>query len=105
MPLYTITYQHPDEAGWERHIIPHVSWLQARLKDGSLLASGPFTNAAVKSAMLIMTAPDRASLDALIARDPFAEEGLIEAMTIEQWDPIFGTFNDLSSMPGQLQGD
>ena len=55
--------------------------------------------------MLIIGAPDRTSLDQLIATDPFAEHSLIANMTINQWDPIFGAFNDRSSMPGQMQGD
>lgn len=112
MPLYAVTYEHPDEAGWQQHLRPHILWLQERLKDGSLLASGPFSDSTVKSgvksgvksALLILSAADRAALDALIASDPFAAEGLIENMAVREWDPIFGAFNDRSSMPGQMQG-
>ncbi|HEX8239493.1 MAG TPA: YciI family protein [Allosphingosinicella sp.] len=99
MPRFVVTYEHPDEGGWQRHLMPHVAWLQERLKDGSLLASGPFSDSPVKAALLIMDVPDRSTLDALIATDPFATEGLIENMTIREWDPIFGTFNNRSSMP------
>jgi uncharacterized protein YciI len=105
MPLYAVTYEHPDEDGWRQYLMPHVQWLQDRVKDGSLLASGPFSDLAVKSALLIMNAPDRVALDSMIASDPFAEQGLIENITIHRWDPIFGAFNDLSSMPGQKQGN
>lgn len=103
MPIYAVTYEHPDEDGWKLHVMPHVAWLQDRVKDGSLLASGPFAASSVKSALLIMSAPDRPSLDRLIAGDPFARERLIENMAIREWDPIFGIFNDRSSMPGQMQ--
>lgn len=99
MPLFVITYEHPDEEGWRRYVMPHVAWLRDRLEDGSLLASGPFAESPVKAALLVMDAPDRASLDALIATDPFAMEGLIENMAVRAWDPIFGAFNDRSSMP------
>lgn len=104
MPLFAVTYEHPDEEGWKRHVIPHVGWLQDRLKDGTLLASGPFSGTPVRSALLIMSAPDRAALDGLIASDPFAEHGLIENMSVSEWDPIFGAFNEQSTMPGQMQG-
>lgn len=104
MPLFVVSYAHPNEEGWKRHVVPHVVWLQNRLQDGSLVASGPFTDTTVKSAMLIMNAPDRAALDALIASDPFAEQGLIESMSVNAWDPIFGVFNGRSSLPGQMQG-
>lgn len=102
MPLFAVKYEHPNEDGWKQHVMPHVIWLQNRLKDGSLLASGPFMDTAVKSALLIMDAPDRAALDRLIASDPFAEHGLIENMIVSEWDPIFGMFNARSTMPGQM---
>jgi len=104
MPLFVVTYDHPNEDGWKLHVMPHVVWLQERLADGSLLASGPFTDTAVKSALLIMSAADRPTLEGLIARDPFAEHGLIDHMTVNEWNPIFGAFNDRSNMPGQTQG-
>jgi uncharacterized protein YciI len=104
MPLYAITYEHPNEVGWREHVMPHVAWLQDRLADGSLLASGPFNGEANKAALLIMSAPDKRALASIIASDPFSIEGLIENMTVREWDPIFGAFNDQSSMPGQMQG-
>jgi hypothetical protein len=103
MPLYVVTYEHPDEEGWRQHVMPHVAWLKERLKDSSLLASGPFTDAPVKGALLVMAAPDRAALDALIATDPFAVENLIENMIVREWDPIFGRFNDQSTMPRRVK--
>ena len=105
MPIYVVSYQHPDEDGWKQYVLPHIAWLQARLKDGSLLASGPQSDRVTKSALLIMCAASRKVLESLIATDPFAIQGLIENMTIDKWDPIFGTFNNLSSMPGHMQGD
>ena len=104
MALDVVTYQHPDEDGWKRHMVPHIAWLQDRLKDGSLLASGPVTDVPVRSALLIVKAADRPSLELLISSDPFAQHGLIENMTVSEWDPIFGLFNDRSSMAGLLQG-
>ncbi len=70
MPIYAITYDHPDEEGWKQHLMPHIAWLKDRVQDGALLASGPF-----------------------------AIEGLIANMTVREWDPIFGAFNTHSSMP------
>ncbi len=103
MAIYAVTYRHPDEGGWRRHVGPHVAWLQDRLADGSLLASGPMLGGEIKSALLIFSAPDRRSLEAMIATDPFAVEGLIDALVVSEWDPIFGAFNDRSSLPGELQ--
>ncbi len=102
MTLYLVTYDHPDAEGWARHLLPHAGWLQDRLADGSLLASGPVVGASERTAVLILVAPDRAALDALVATDPFAIENLIADLNVREWDPIFGAFNDRSSRPGQF---
>ena len=104
VPLYVVTYDHPDDTGWQAHVLPHIAWLQGRLRDGALVASGPFDGNEPRSAMLVMSAPDRSALEAIVATDPFAVHGLIENMTVRAWDPIFGAFNAASSRPGQLQG-
>lgn len=104
MPIYIVTYEHPDDAGWAVHVMPHVAWLKKCAADGSLLASGPCEGTAVKSAMLLLKAAERPALDALIATDPFAIEGLIANMTVQVWDPIFGAFNQHSSMPQAATG-
>jgi hypothetical protein len=32
-------------------------------------------------------------VEAVVSRDPFAREGLIENLTILEWDPLFGIFS------------
>ncbi len=98
MAIYSVTYEHPDEDGWRNYVLPHLSWLQECVVNGSLLASGPLQGEVVRPALLIMSAPDRSALDAVIATDPFAQHGLIENMAVHEWDPIFGAFKDKSSM-------
>jgi hypothetical protein len=98
--LFMVTYTHPDEAGWQRHVMAHVGWLQDQVAAGHVIASGPLPAEADKAALLIMAAQDEAALRALIATDPFALEGLIDTLVIKPWDPIFGCFNAQSSMPG-----
>lgn len=97
MALYVVTYVHPNEQGWNKHVFAHVLYLQDLLKAGVLLASGPFVGTAVKSAMLVMSAANLEELLGVIAKDPFAIEGLIEDMTVTEWDPIFGAFAGKSS--------
>ncbi|WP_180899181.1 YciI family protein [Martelella soudanensis] len=46
----------------------------------------------IRSGFLIFTVPDRAKVEALVAADPFAVAGLIENVTITEWDPLFGAF-------------
>ncbi len=92
MTTYVVTYTHPDEAGWTAHVGPHVDWITEQVDRGVLRASGPFAGTPVRSAMLIIDAPDRPCLNAIIASDPFAIEGLIEDLTVTEWEPIFGAF-------------
>ena len=99
MPLFVVTYTHPDEAGWQAQLMPHIEYLRALVDDGVLRASGPLPEAQIKSALLILAASDRAELDSIVARDPFAAHGLIADMTVREWDPIFGAFNADSSLP------
>lgn len=109
MAVFAVRFEHPDAAGWQARLGPHIRWLQDRLRDGSLLASGPLPGTAAAggsdSAMLIVEAADRAAVEAMIATDPFAIQGLIANLRIDAWDPIFGAFNARSSRPGQLQPD
>ncbi len=104
MNLFIITYSHPDIVGWQQHLMAHIGWLQDRLADGSLIASGPFRDdAATHEAMLIMQAASAEAAQALIETDPFMIEGLVAGLSIRAWDPIFGAFNAQSTMAGQLQ--
>lgn len=42
MSLYVVTYEHPDEAGWQAQLAPHIGYLQDLLAEGVLCASGAF---------------------------------------------------------------
>lgn len=95
--FFVVTMTHPDGDGWARHVMPHVDYLKALVARGKLRASGPAKGLGLRAGLLIFTVADRAELDALIADDPFAREGLIEALTVIEWDPLFGAFAGESS--------
>ena len=97
MAIFVVTYTHPNKDGWSKHVLPHALYLQELLKSGMLLASGPFVGGKTKSAMLNMSGANRQEILDAIAKDPFEIEGLIEGMTVTEWDPIFGAFESLSS--------
>ena len=42
----------------------------------------------------------------MIDDDPFAQKGVISALTVEEWDPLFGLLADYSSKqsPADLAG-
>ena len=93
MAFFMITYAHHDEARWREHrSCAHIAWLRDRVADGSLKASGPLIDKPGREAMLVMLAEDRQAVLDLIETDPFKIEGLVDDMTVTEWDPIFGAF-------------
>ena len=98
MKFFVVTMTHPIGDGWGLHVMPHVEYLQGLVAQGKLRASGPATGLPLRAGLLIFKVEDRAELDALIAADPFAIEGLIDELTIVEWDPMFGPFAAESSL-------
>ncbi|MBB5159841.1 YciI family protein [Saccharopolyspora phatthalungensis] len=97
MSFFLVHYSHPDEQGWAQHLEPHLDWLLDRLQDGSLVASGPTVGTDVRSALLLVKAPDRDAAQAIIDTDPFMIEGQVADLWISEWDPYFGVFHNESS--------
>lgn len=79
------------------YLADHVSFLKGLLADGTLVASGPLQGTDVVTGFLIIDALDEHNVRAIVARDPFAVNGIIDALEVVQWDPVFGAFHDRSS--------
>ena len=97
MAFFLVTMTHPDGEGWGRHVMPHVQYLQELIEVGKIRASGPVTGLGKRAGFIIMTVDDREEVEHLIAADPFAIEGLIDEITILEWDPMFGSLADDAS--------
>ena len=80
MAFYLVTMTHNNLDGWTQHLQSHIAFLRQMLEEGSLRASGPLPEAPVRGGFLIVKADTRAAVDALIARDPFSTEGLIDGL-------------------------
>ena len=92
MKFFVVTMSHPDGPEWGQHVMPHVEYLKGLIVAGKLCASGPVIGGDLRAGLLLFTVEDRTELDALIAADPFAIEGLIEELTVTEWNPMFGAF-------------
>ncbi|MGV9734058.1 YciI family protein [Rhodococcus aetherivorans] len=101
MPLFLVTYVHPDPEGWKAHLGPHLEWIAAQVESGALRASGPTFAGDTRSAALIFHSPDRVTLESTLAADPFVEHGQVSELAIAQWDPIFGSLNEDSTQRGR----
>lgn len=92
MKFFVVTMTHPDGPEWGQHVMPHVEYLNGLIEVGKLRASGPVVGSTLRAGLLLFTVENRAKLDALIAADPFAIEGLIAELTVTEWNPLFGAF-------------
>ncbi|WP_165839651.1 YciI family protein [Rhodococcus sp. Eu-32] len=103
MAVFVVTYLHSDLDGWNNYLAPHLDWIAQHLETNKLLASGPSTSdsGTNRTALLVVEAENRAVLDDFLATDPYAEHGQVNAMTVTEWDPIFGTLNAHSSRSGE----
>jgi hypothetical protein len=97
MGIYVVRMEHPDGEGWNRHVLAHVRYLKGLIAQGRLLASGPLKGTSLRAGFLIMVADNRQQVEAMVDDDPFTKEGLICALTIEEWDPLFGMLAEKSS--------
>ncbi|WP_298691928.1 YciI family protein [uncultured Sphingomonas sp.] len=102
MSFFIVTMTHPDGEAWRTHLAAHVEYLNLLVADGTLKASGPLKRISKRSDFLIFLAKDEGDVRALVDKDPFGIEGLIETLSIIEWDPLFGQFANESS--GQLAG-
>jgi uncharacterized protein YciI len=90
MPTYAVRYTY-DERDDVRDVFraEHRAYLSELADRGTLLVSGPFADGA-PGALLVFRADDRAVVDALLAADPFAREGLVADADVRAWELVLG---------------
>ena len=99
MAFFLVTMTHPDGEGWGRHVIAHVDYLRGLIDQGKIRASGPVSGLGKRAGFIIMTVDDLDEARRLVDADPFTIEGLVDELTIVEWDPMFGAFSRDPSRP------
>lgn len=90
MAIFAVRYTYDQRADVRDAVRPeHRDYLRGLADAGSLHGSGPFADGE-PGALLVLDAPDRAALDALLAADPFAREGLIGRTDVREWSLLIG---------------
>lgn len=97
MSIFIARMEHPEGPLWNTYVIEHIEYLKVLIEQGHLLASGPVKGSPLRAGFLIFKADSKLAVQALIDEDPFAREHIISALTIEQWDPLFGLLAEQSS--------
>lgn len=92
MSTYAVRYTYDDQADARDRFRPeHRAWLAGLVEAGTLLGSGPFTDA--PGALLVFRADSVDAVRDLLAQDPFAREGLVAATEVHAWDVVLGPWS------------
>lgn len=98
MSVYAVRYTYDSRSDLQGEVRPeHRAYLRGLADRGALHGSGPFADGE-PGALLILDAPDRATLDALLADDPFARAGVIAAVEVRTWNVVIGPWS--AGLPG-----
>lgn len=90
MTVFAVEYVYDAESAETRNAArpAHREWTAELAQDGTLLASGPYTDGA--GALLIFKAADEQALNDLLKQDPFADAGAISGTRTMVWAPLTG---------------
>jgi uncharacterized protein YciI len=80
MFVIELTYK-VDLATIDAAMKPHVAWLERHYASGTFLASG--RKIPRDGGIILATATDRTTIEAIVREDPFVARGLAEARVIE----------------------
>lgn len=95
MSVFVVTYTYQADPIELNQVRPtHRAWLAEQFEAGALLASGPMTDR--PAGLLIWQSDSIEELNSLLNQDPFELAGMIGERSIEQWNPVFGPFTDIS---------
>ncbi len=87
MPLFAVTIKFTDDAERRQQVRPtHREYLKKLLEDGKLFESGPFVDDS--GALIVYEAADVAEVQELLANDPYAPNGIVETVTINEWNRV-----------------
>ena len=97
MKYFVVTHTYPNATSWKKHLPAHIAYLEKLLKEDKMLASGPFVNTPVKSAMFILKVANKEEALAIIAKDPYSIQNLIGQSTVSEWNPMFGQYQSFKN--------
>ncbi|MCM3687886.1 YciI family protein [Kocuria rosea] len=68
----------------------HREFLGGLLRQGLLLASGPFDDDGPAGALLVFSAADAAEVERLTDEDPLVRHGVVTERTVRPWKVVLG---------------
>jgi uncharacterized protein YciI len=90
MSIFAVEYTYDERRDEQDAVRPeHRAYLRGLAEQGTLLASGPWADGGT-GALLVFRTDDAATLDALLAADPFARAGLVASTAVRGWNVVIG---------------
>lgn len=87
MPLFAVNLTFTDNVERRLEVRPtHREYLKKLLDEGKLFESGPYVDDS--GALLVYDAADIAEVQELLANDPYAPNGIVESVTINEWNRV-----------------
>jgi uncharacterized protein YciI len=87
MPLFAVTLTFTNDADRRQQVRPtHREYLKKLLDEGKLHESGPFVDDS--GALVIYDVADLAEVQEILANDPYAPAGIVESVTINEWNRV-----------------
>ncbi|USQ79884.1 YciI family protein [Ornithinimicrobium faecis] len=91
MSLYAVRYTYSDDvAGRDEHRPAHREFLSGLAEEGTVVASGPLSDAPAE-ALLLLEGESAEQVRDLLREDPFAQQGIIDAVEVREWDVVIGS--------------
>lgn len=91
MSLYAVRYRYSDDtAGRDEHRPAHRDFLGGLAEEGVVVATGPLSDEPAE-ALLLLEGESAEQVRDLLLEDPFAQQGLIDAVEVREWDVVIGS--------------
>jgi uncharacterized protein YciI len=91
MALYAVEVTLADDAELRARLQPqHRAHMTELAADGRVWLAGPWADGG-SGGLMVFDVPDRATLDLLLAADPYARAGMVIARRIKAWQPTLGS--------------
>lgn len=95
MNYFAVHYSYADGAEAVVALRPeHREFLKTLRDEGTLVASGPYTDGG-GSALILLRLPESATVadaEALMNQDPFHRDRVLDGRTIRAWNPVLNIF-------------
>ncbi len=93
MSIYAVTYVYADDTALkDQHRPEHREFLGALHAEGTLLASGPYTDEDGGALLILQGEGTAAEVLSVLDPDPFRREGVVLERSIRPWNVVIGGF-------------